>query len=186
MNINIIVAICKNNGIGINNTLPWRVKSDMIKFKNLTIGNNKNAIIMGKNTWTSINSKGLPNRDNLILSSTINIDTINTSFNNISKSFNNIEKLEDFVEEKNYEEVWIMGGEKIYNYFLNEYNTKRNILKINKIVLTYIDKIFDCDTFFPDIDANKFKFISKSIHNNGVESYLYDFNIFDKVYERKL
>ena len=120
MNINIIVAICKNNGIGIKNTLPWKVKSDLLKFKNLTTGKNKNAIIMGKNTWTSINSKGLPNRDNLILSSTIDIDTINANSNNISKSFNNIEKLEDFVEEKKYEEVWIIGGEKIYNYFLND------------------------------------------------------------------
>ena len=186
MHINIIVGICKNNGIGINNTLPWKVRSDLLKFKNLTTGNNKNAIIMGKNTWTSINSKGLPNRDNLILSSSIDIDTINTNSNNISKSFNNIEKLEDFVEYKKYEEVWIIGGEKIYNYFLNEYNTKKNILKINKIFVTYIDKIFECDTFFPDIDASKFKFKSKSIHNNGYVNHLYDFDIFDKVYERKL
>ena len=51
MNINIIVAMCKNNGIGYKNNLPWRISSDLKKFRKLTIGNKKNAIIMGKNTW---------------------------------------------------------------------------------------------------------------------------------------
>ena len=46
MNINIIVAYCKNNGIGYNNNMPWKIKSDLQKFKSMTIGNNNNAIIM--------------------------------------------------------------------------------------------------------------------------------------------
>ena len=34
MKINIIVAMCKNNGIGYNNDLVWKFSSDMKKFKN--------------------------------------------------------------------------------------------------------------------------------------------------------
>ena len=30
---NIIVACCKNRGIGINNTLPWHIKPDLKRFK---------------------------------------------------------------------------------------------------------------------------------------------------------
>jgi len=38
----------KNKGIGKNNSLPWKISEDMRNFKKLTIGNKKNAIIMGK------------------------------------------------------------------------------------------------------------------------------------------
>ena len=49
MNYNIIVAICKNNGIGYNNKIPWYIKEDLKLFSNLTRGNNNNnAIIMGR------------------------------------------------------------------------------------------------------------------------------------------
>ena len=61
-NINLIVAMCKNNGIGYNNELPWKILSDLKKFKKLTQGKGNNAVIMGKNTYESI-KKSLPNRD---------------------------------------------------------------------------------------------------------------------------
>ena len=171
MNINIIVAYCKNNGIGYNNNMPWKVKSDLQKFKSLTIGNNNNAIIMGKNTFLSLNSTPLVKRDNLILSSTLNIDNLNN--NNITKSFKNIESLKDFISIKKYDTIWIIGGEKIYKLFLES-----DIFQINNIYVTYINNDYKCDTFFPIIDTNKFNFISKSIHvtqNN-------DLNIYDIVY----
>ena len=59
-----------NRGIGLNNQLPWSFKEDLTYFKNLTKGAGNNAIIMGKNTYHSIN-KELPYRDNIILSSTL-------------------------------------------------------------------------------------------------------------------
>ena len=74
-NINLIVAICNNNGIGYKNTLPWKIPTDLKKFKKLTQGKGNNAIIMGKNTYESI-KKSLPNRDNLILSTQLEIDII--------------------------------------------------------------------------------------------------------------
>ena len=79
MLINIIVAYEKNGGIGLNNSIPWKITSDLKKFKNLTIGNKNNALIMGKNTWLSI-KKNLPFRDNLILSSSLNIHNVNNDF----------------------------------------------------------------------------------------------------------
>ena len=116
-NINLIVAICNNNGIGINNTLPWKVSSDLKKFRNLTQGKGNNAIIMGKNTWNSIGSKPLVKRDNLILSTSLEIDETfgessngelsngESSTSNIVKSFKNIDDLKDFYNSKNYDRV---------------------------------------------------------------------------------
>ena len=87
--------------------------------------------------------------------------------------------LEEFVKSKNYDEIWIIGGAQIYEYFLNSY-PKNGILSINKIVVTYIDKEIECDTFFPKIDTNIYRFKSQEIHET--QHGLYDFNIFDRVY----
>ena len=70
MRFNIIVAIDRNRGIGINNKIPWNFRQDLSYFKNLTKGAGDNAIIMGKNTYLSLN-KPLPYRDNIVLSSSL-------------------------------------------------------------------------------------------------------------------
>lgn len=169
INVNIIVAYCENNGIGYRNMLPWRISSDLNKFKFLTQGNNNNAIIMGKNTWLSLPKKPLLYRDNLILSSSLNIDYITTTtkadykHNTISKSFNNIKELELFIKQKNYDEIWIIGGDEIYKSFLN--NTLNSSFIVSKLYVTYIKKNFLCDTFFPIIDNNKYKLADKVISN---------------------
>ena len=174
MFVNIIVVYEKNQGIGLKNSLPWKISSDLKKFKDLTIGNKNNGIVMGKNTWLSLNNKSLVLRDNLILSNTLSIEKVDKN-NNITKSFNNINLLKEFVEKKNYDELWIIGGANIYDLFLN----KTNIFKINKIYITLIDEEIKCDTFFPLIDKLKYSFISKSIHKSSSNEY----NIFDIIYE---
>ena len=69
--INIIVAYCKNRGMGINNQLPWMISKDLKKFKILTVGNGKNCVIMGRKTWESLPFKPLPLRANIVLSRTM-------------------------------------------------------------------------------------------------------------------
>ena len=191
MNINIIVAYCNNNGIGFENQMPWHIKSDLKKFQKLTTGKGNNAIIMGRNTFESIKSKPLPNRDNLILSSTLNTnEKLNNKYkpdnNNIIKSFLNISLLEEFLKTKKYDEIWVIGGTKIYELFLNQ-DIFSNI-KVQNIYETYIDKEFKCDTFFPKINTEIFRFVSQEIHikdynleNTNLDN---DFNIFDRVYKR--
>ena len=139
MNYNIIVAICENNGIGYNNSLPWNIKEDLKIFSKLTRGNNNNAIIMGRNTFESLPNKFLPKRDNLILSSSIIIDEKRED--NIIKTFDNIDSIIEFCNSKNYQEVWIIGGQLIYESFL-----RKNI--VNKLFITKINKKYLCDKFF--------------------------------------
>tara|TARA_Y100000741_G_scaffold332701_1_gene288824 strand:- start:5189 stop:5722 length:534 start_codon:yes stop_codon:yes gene_type:complete len=173
MFVNIIVAYSNNNGIGKNNCLPWKISSDLKKFKNLTTGNKKNAIIMGKNTWLSLNNKLLKNRDNLVLSNSLIIDKKDEN-NNIVKSFKNEIILNKFLKDNNYEEIWVIGGENIYDLFLN----KTNIFNVKNIYITLLDKEYECDRFFPEIDKTKYSFISKSIHITDKE----DYNIYDIIY----
>ena len=68
-----VVALSNNNVIGIDNDLPWSLKSDLAHFKEYT--SNK-IIIMGRKTFESI-GRPLPNRINYVVSTTIkNIDGV--------------------------------------------------------------------------------------------------------------
>ena len=187
MLINGIVAMDKNRGIGINNKLPWKLPEDLKRFQKLTKGNGNNAIIMGKNTWNSINV--LKNRDHLILSTTMNIDyTINNmdasnnsnnNTNNINispvkktcnvvKTFTNIESLIKFTKENNYDQLWVIGGSQIYKKFLD-----MNL--INNLYITFINEEYNCDTYLCSIPNNymlvKNQILSENTHN-GNNTYM--------------
>lgn len=184
MIINIIAAYCKNNGIGKDNALLWNIKEDMAKFKRLTTGNNNNAIIMGRKTYESLNNvNGLVNRDNLILSKSLIVDKINSK--NIVKTFETLQTLENFVKSKNYDEIWIIGGEQIYKLFLTNLINKNTFFKINNIIITYIEKEFVCDSYFPDLeDYTKnynLYFYSKNIIKTKDTNISY--NIYDIIYK---
>ena len=140
MTFKLIVAVCKNYGIGINNTMPWNIKEDLNFFSKTTKGNGNNAIVMGRNTWNSFNGRYLKKRDNLILSTSLKID--NNDNNEIIKSFSNIDNLIEFIKKKKYDDVWIIGGETIYKKFI-ELNL------INECFITFIDNTYKCDTYFP-------------------------------------
>jgi dihydrofolate reductase len=170
MIINIIVAYCNNNGIGKDNSLVWNIKSDMAKFKQLTSGTGNNAIIMGKNTFLSLNNEyGLANRDNLILSKSLNISKYNAKHR--VQSFINAQSLEEFVKTQNYDTVWVIGGEQIYRLFLDNYTKdEASIFNISKIYITYINNDYECTSFFPDLAQYTSKynllFYSKKVHGN--------------------
>ena len=135
MNINIIVAYCKNNGIGLNNQLPWHYPSELKRFAKITKGNGNNAVIMGRKTFESI-GKILPNRFNIVLS--------------LSKKFNDcqtcesLEKALELCNEKKFDQIFIIGGQSVYEEALHK-------KLVHKIYATEINKDFDCDTFFPKI-----------------------------------
>ena len=59
-----------------------------------------------------------------------------------------------------YDEVWIIGGNQIYEVFIHG-NMKKDInMLINEFCITYIDKDYECDTFFPSIENMNLYYIS--------------------------
>jgi len=129
MKFNLIVAICKNGGIGKNNAIPWHFSKDLKYFARLTKGTGNNAVIMGNNTHKSIIhaiGKSLPNRTNLILSK--HADILNTgvidakatakSTTSDTVYFKNIDDLLQYCLNHKYDDIWIIGGQSIYTYFL--------------------------------------------------------------------
>jgi dihydrofolate reductase len=63
--LTLVVAIAKNGVIGRDGTLPWRLSSDLKRFKAATIGK---PVLMGRKTWESLPRRPLPDRHNLVLS----------------------------------------------------------------------------------------------------------------------
>ena len=133
--MNIVVATCKNMGIGINNSLPWRILTDTYFFKYLTIGNEKNAVIMGKNTYLSL-PKPLKHRDNFVLSTTMKEEKYKVfSATSMGKVIPHLYK---------YDNVYLIGGETLYNEDIDSDQVKG-------IYHTRIDEKYECDTYFPEI-----------------------------------
>ena len=133
--ITIIVAYTNNLLIGKDNSIPWHISDDLKRFKKLTTGN---VIIMGRKTFESLGSKPLPNRTNIVISS-----KINTS-NSVKVYKNLIEAINDHRNEK----IFLIGGYSIYKEGLNF---------ASHLEITEIDSIQEGDTYFPNIDWNKWK-----------------------------
>ena len=69
MNLSIIVAMSLNRVIGVKNSLPWHISTDLKHFKQITTGH---RVVMGRKTYESI-GKALPNRDNYVLTRNKNL-----------------------------------------------------------------------------------------------------------------
>ncbi|NFA42766.1 UNVERIFIED_ORG: diacylglycerol kinase [Clostridium botulinum] len=137
--LSIIVAIAKNNVIGNDNKLIWHISEDLKRFKEITSGK---TIVMGRKTFESLPGV-LPNRKHIIL----------TRDKNFKVNSECVEIIYDFDEllskYKNSDtEVFIIGGGEIYKQLLPH---------THKLYLTKINKDFDGDTYFPQINYDDFK-----------------------------
>ena len=159
--MNIVVAACKNGGIGFKNRLPWKLTKEMKYFKELTIGENNNAVLMGKKTWISIPEKNrpLPKRENIVLTSRL----VHTRpWANADVGFiNSLDSIYHIYGPYTFDNIWVIGGQCVYNQALNS-----NM--VDSIFYTEIQSDYECDTFFPEIPDN-FQNIyeSNSIYDSG-------------------
>jgi len=113
----------------------------MAYFKEITMGH---TVVMGFNTWKSLDMKPLPGRNNIIISD-VNEPIYGKDY--IVSSLGLVYGLVD-VELKDNKKVFIIGGDKTFMCFLD---------RIKSIYLTHIDKDYKCDTFatfFHNIHSN--------------------------------
>ena len=141
-----IVAIDNNWGIGYDGDLLERIPEDMEYFRELTEGN---IVIMGRKTWDSLPG-ALPNRDNIVISSTLWFDTpVGTNGTPAVCNMESIQFSFSFLK-LNYaicdKDIFIIGGGSIYEQLLPYCDT---------VYLTHIGKNHkNVDTYFPRIDKD--------------------------------
>lgn len=136
--MNMIVAVDEHWGIGNKNELLIRIPADMKLFREETTGK---VVVLGRKTLETFPG-GLPlkNRKNIILSSKKDFQV---------KDAQVVHSLEELLEElKNYEEeeIYIIGGESVYRMMLDY---------CKKIHVTKIDRTYEADAFFPNLDEKK-------------------------------
>ncbi len=157
--ITIIAAIGKSNELGKNNDLIWHLPADLKRFKKVTSGHH---ILMGRNTFESI-GKPLPNRTSIII-------TRNTDYFKDGCFISN--SIEDAIALTEGKEAFIIGGAQIYEQALT-----KNL--VDKLDITIVHENFDADVFFPQIDPEIWKEVSredftadeKNKHNYSFVSY---------------
>lgn len=163
MKISIIVAVSFNQVIGVENQLPWHLPADLQYFKKLTLDH---SIIMGRKTYESI-GRPLPKRENIVI-------TRDSHFNAEKVIIvNSIEQAIKHCEDRNQEEVFIIGGDTIY---------KQTMSIADQLYITRVNTVIEHGTaFFPEIDLNVWDLISSEWHPKDEKNQFdYTFELYAK------
>lgn len=109
----LIAAINEEGVIGKNNDLPWKIKDDLHRFRDLTTGH---IIVMGRKTFESLPSGPLPNRIHVVITSNKTLHNETDECVHYIPLDNSLEYLMN-LQEKTQKDVFIIGGASIYDHF---------------------------------------------------------------------
>ena len=135
--MNLIVNVDKNWAIGFGSKLLVRIPQDMKYFRSMTTGH---VVVMGRKTLESFpESKPLPNRVNIVLTRDQGYQAPGALV------VHSMEELKEELKKYPGEEIFVIGGGQIY----------RELLPLcDKAYVTKVDRAFDADVYFPDLDQD--------------------------------
>jgi dihydrofolate reductase len=154
MSIKIIAALSSNRVIGYDGKIPWFIKGELKRFKELTLNHN---VVMGRKTFDSI-GKTLEQRNNIIISTNTSL-TIKGA--KVVSSFKDALAACDVSKD-----IFIIGGSKIYEIALS-YS--------DYLFLTIIHKKFEGDAYFPNYDLSRWMLISETRNYDLVNKFSYSY-----------
>jgi dihydrofolate reductase len=157
-NLTLIVATDRRRGIGIRNTLPWKLPEDLAHFKRTTSGH---AIIMGRKTFDSI-GRPLPNRRNIVV-------TRNPVWQHEGVTV--ATSLPSAVALAAQDQVFVIGGAQIFVEALPI---------AQRLIVTEISAEFDSDVFFPPIDALHWKEVAREGYHSALNGFDYAFVTYER------
>ena len=132
--IALIVAYTKNRVIGNKGCIPWKIKGEQKRFRELTTGN---VVVMGRRSYEEI-GRPLPNRTTIVISNTRNFDCENCM---------TARSLAEALELAGDRNIYISGGARLYEEALP---------LVEKMYITEIDAEIEGDTYFPVFDEALF------------------------------
>jgi dihydrofolate reductase len=143
--ITLVVAMDAQRGIGVDNQLPWHLPEDLAHFKRVTL---ERPIIMGRKTFDSI-GRPLPRRRNIVVT------------RNRAWSHEGVEvaaSLEEAIALAGDGPSSIIGGAQIFT---------EAVPLADRMIVTHIDGVYRCDTFFPEIDPGVWAVTAREEHASG-------------------
>jgi len=164
MTISLIVARAKDNAIGKDNDLLWKIKDDLKLFKRTTAGH---VVIHGRKSFESIGFP-LPNRSNIII--TRNQDyKADGAF--VTHSLAEAIELGKKIELN--DEIFILGGAEIY---------KQSLDLVDRMYLSEVEASFaEADAHFPELDLDGWKQVRcDSYEQNEANEFAFDFCVWER------
>ena len=139
MKMAMIVAMDEDGCIGRGNGLPWRLPTDMARFKSLTEADGFNSVIMGRKTWESLPDafRPLPERVNIVMSR----DTEWNDDGAITALY--VGRAIEIAFAEGSDECWVIGGAQIYEMYMD---------RVSEIHVTEVHTNASGDVYFPEWD----------------------------------
>ena len=140
MPIALIAAVARNGTIGRDGRMPWRLPSDLARFKRLTLGH---TVLMGRRTWESIR-RPLVGRRNVVLSR-------DSSF--AAPGGEVVHSIGEGRALAGTGDLFVIGGAAVYAAFMPF---------ADRLLVTHVDADVDGDTAFPRIDPAHWRQVSET------------------------
>jgi dihydrofolate reductase len=145
----LVVAVSDNGVIGVRNALPWRLPSELKRFKQLTM---KRPIIMGRRTHESI-GRALPGRDNIVVTEGHVIDNPDVhTVNSVEEALALAERL---ARSRRASEIMIIGGAQIF---------EQTRPLADRVYLTRVHKEVEGDTYWTDLNPARWQEVKSRRH----------------------
>jgi dihydrofolate reductase len=161
--ISLIVAMDEDRGIGLKNKIPWHIREDLVRLKNLTVGH---ATILGRTTFESMlgyyekSGKSTMTQRTHIVVTRDKKYFVEEKYGLVAHSIEEALEKAKCIEK---EEIFVIGGAKIFEQTINH---------ADKLYITVVNGVYNADTFFPDYSA--FTTVVSSRVGNS-EGILYQF-----------
>ncbi|MBR0857943.1 dihydrofolate reductase [Bradyrhizobium liaoningense] len=151
MEIVFVVAIAENGVIGAAGAIPWRLKSDMQRFKALTIGK---PVIMGRKTFETLR-RPLPGRTNIVITRDADYRARGAVVTSSAADAWAVARGDAL--RRSVAEVAVIGGAEIYRQWLD---------RADRLEITEVHTRPEGDTHF-DIDKAKWNETARIRHSAG-------------------
>lgn len=149
-----VIARSRDFVIGCENALPWRLPSDLKRFRSVTWGK---PIIMGRRTYQSI-GRALPGRENIVVSKENGIHDPRVV---VAKTKDEAKRLAEAAAQKlKTDEVMIIGGAEIFELFRDD---------VSRVYLTEIDTTVPSGDAFFRMDFRGWKLVAEEFVSRGEE-----------------
>jgi len=169
--IALVVARARNGVIGRDGDLPWRLRSDLQRFKAVTIGK---PCLMGRKTWESLPLRPLPGRLNLVLTrdQSYEADGLSKGALVCATLDEAIEIGRETAEEDGVDEICIIGGTAVFEAVLP---------RARRLYITEVEAEPEGDAVFPAFDETAWIEVSSESHAAGEkDDHAFTFRVLER------
>jgi len=161
--LKIIAAVATNGVIGRDGKLPFKLRSDLQSFKDIT---GSCPVVMGSKTFESLpkHIRPLPGRENIVLTRNPNALMVDVT---------HVLWWEEILHRAETEDMFVIGGAKMYEVALDH---------CDELYITRVHAEIEGDVFFPPLDMSDWKLISSQDHAQDEDNeYAFTWEVYERI-----